>query len=268
MGKAIVITSGKGGVGKTTATANIGTALALRGRSVVVIDADIGLRNLDVVMGLESRVVYNLVDAVEGECRLQQALIKDKRLENLYLLPAAQTKNKDAVSPDQMEKLCLELKETHDYVIIDSPAGIEGGFRNAIAGADGAMVVTTPEVSAIRDADRVIGLLQAAGISELNLIINRLSPLMVKKGDMLNQNDIIEVLAIKLIGIVPEDVNVTVSTNRGRPLTLEENSQAGKAFREIAARIDGEDIQVVDPNESKTFLEKLKKFLFEERGDK
>lgn len=268
MGKAIVITSGKGGVGKTTATANIGTALALRGKSVVVVDADIGLRNLDVVMGLESRVVYNLVDVVEGECKVQQALIKDKRLENLCLLPAAQTKNKDAVRPDQMERLCLELKESHDYVIVDSPAGIEGGFRNAIAGVDGALVVTTPEVSAIRDADRVIGLLQASGISELNLIINRYSLLMVKRGDMLNQEDIIEVLAIKLVGIVPEDGNVTVSTNKGRPLTLEDNSLAGKAFRQIAARIDGEDIPLIDSNESENFLEKLKKFFFEERSNK
>ena len=217
MGEVIVITSGKGGVGKTTTTANIGTALALLGKKVVLVDADIGLRNLDVVMGLENRIVYDLVDVVEKVCRLKQALIRDKRFEGLYLLPAAQTKDKTAVSPQQMQELCEQLKEEFDFVLIDCPAGIEQGFKNAIAGADKAAVVTVPEVSAVRDADRIIGLLSANDIMDPELIINRLRIDMVKRGDMMDIDDTIEILGVDLLGVVPDDERVVISTNRGEP---------------------------------------------------
>ena len=245
-GRSFVITSGKGGVGKTTITANLGAALALRGNKVCVIDADIGLRNLDVVMGLENRIVYDLVDVVEGSCRPKQALIKHKKAEGLFLLPASQTRNKEAVVPDQMKDLMAKLKneESFDYVFVDSPAGIERGFRNAIAGVDEALIVTTPEVSAIRDADRIIGLLQAAEMYEPRLIINRLSLEMVKKGDMMDQDDIIDILSISLLGIIPEDENIVVSTNIGAPIVLSENSRAAGAFRRIARRIEGEDVPI------------------------
>ena len=213
MGEVIVVTSGKGGVGKTTTSANLGTGFALEGKKVVLIDADIGLRNLDVVMGLENRIVYDLVDVTEGVCRLKQALIRDKRYENLYLLPAAQTRDKNAVNPEQMKEVCAELVKDFDYVIIDCPAGIEQGFKNAIAGADKAIIVTTPEVSAVRDADRIIGLLEAEGKNNPQLVINRIRPHMVKKGDMMDIDDIIEILAIDLLGIIPEDEYIVISTN-------------------------------------------------------
>ena len=216
MGEVIVITSGKGGVGKTTTTANIGTGLALSGKKVVLIDTDIGLRNLDVVMGLENRIVYDLVDVVEGVCRVKQALIKDKRYEGLYLLPAAQTRDKSSVTPEQMINLVSELKEEFDYIIIDCPAGIEQGFKNAIAGASRAIVVTTPEVSAVRDADRIIGLLEANELRNPKLLINRVRIDMVKRGDMMNIDDIIDILAIDIIGVVPDDEKIVVSTNRGK----------------------------------------------------
>jgi len=222
----IVVTSGKGGVGKTTVTANISAALAKEGYSVVAIDADIGLRNLDVVMGLENRIVYNLVDVVEKSCRLEQALVRDKRVNNLYLLPAAQTRTKDAVSPEQMLELCESLRGSYDFVIIDSPAGIEGGFRNAAVAADEALVVATPEVSSVRDADRIIGLLESDGKRSINLIVNRYRPQMVKKGNMLDVSDVSGILAVKLLGVVPEDEEVVVSTNKGEPLSLGHNSPA------------------------------------------
>ena len=212
-GEVIVITSGKGGVGKTTTTANIGTALAMMGKRVCLIDADIGLRNLDVVMGLENRIVYDIVDVVEGSCRLEQALIRDKRHNNLFLLPAAQTRDKSAVTPYQMKELTEALKKEMDYVLVDSPAGIEQGFKNSIAGADRANIVTTPEVSAVRDADRIIGLLETEGLKDPEVIINRLRPEMVNKGDMMDIDDMIEILAIKLLGVVPEDDNIVISTN-------------------------------------------------------
>ncbi len=246
MGEVIVVTSGKGGVGKTTTTANIGTGLALKNKSVVLIDADIGLRNLDVVMGLENRIVYDLVDVVEGRCRTKQALIKDKRYNGLYIIPAAQTRDKNAVTPEQMKKLTEELKKEYDYIIIDCPAGIEQGFKNAVAGADKAVVVTTPEVSAVRDADRIIGLVEANDIKDPKLIINRIRPQMVKKGDMMNVDDIIEILAIDLLGIVPDDENIIVSTNRGEPAVAEEKSKAGQAYRNITARIMGEDVPIME----------------------
>ncbi|MDF2877177.1 MAG: septum site-determining protein MinD [Clostridia bacterium] len=259
MSQVIVITSGKGGVGKTTTSANVGTALALSGRQVVLVDADIGLRNLDVVMGLENRIVYDLVDVVEGRCRLRQALIKDKRFDGLFLLPAAQTRDKSAVSPEQMKKLTDSLKEEFDYVILDCPAGIEQGFKNAIAGADRALVVTTPEVSAVRDADRIIGLLESHGISNTQLIINRVRMNMVKRGDMMAMEDVVEILAIDLIGVVPDDENIVVSTNKGEPAAAEANSLAGKAFRNIAERVEGKEIPFLDLQADSNFVGRLKK---------
>lgn len=258
MGEVIVITSGKGGVGKTTATANIGTALALNDKKVVMIDADIGLRNLDVVLGLENRIVYDLVDVIEGTCRLKQALVRDKRFEGLHLLPAAQTRDKNAVTPEQMQKLCNELKEEFDFVLVDSPAGIEHGFKNAVAGADKAIVVTVPEVSAVRDADRIIGMLTVNDISNPQLIINRLRIDLVKKGDMMNIEDTNEILGIDLLGVVPDDEQIVVSTNRGEPIAIDGENIAGRAFQNIARRILGEDVPIIDLNEEKSFMDKLK----------
>ncbi len=259
MGEVIVITSGKGGVGKTTTTANLGTGLALAGQKVVLVDTDIGLRNLDVVMGLENRIVYDLVDVVEGFCRVKQALIKDKRYEGLYLLPAAQTRDKSAVNPQQMMKLCQELKEEFDYILVDCPAGIEQGFKNAIAGADRAVVVTTPEVSAVRDADRIIGLLEANEVRNPKLLINRLRMDMVKRGDMMSIDDIIDILAIGLIGVVPDDEKIVISTNRGEPAINDEKSLAGQAYRNIVRRIMGEEVPFLDLDENQGFVLKLKK---------
>ncbi len=241
-GQILTVTSGKGGVGKTTTTANIGTALAMLGRSVVLIDADIGLRNLDIVMGLENRIVYDLVDVVEGTCRVRQAMIRDKRFPNLSLIPAAQTRDKDSVTPRQMVELTRELAAEHDFVIVDSPAGIEQGFRNAIAGANRVLVVTTPEVSAVRDADRIIGLVEAAEIPPPSLIVNRFRPEMVRRGDMMDVPDVEEILAIALIGVVPEDVSIITSTNRGEAAVFDGHSAAGLAFRDIARRLNGEEV--------------------------
>ncbi|MFH2102623.1 MAG: septum site-determining protein MinD [Chloroflexota bacterium] len=240
------LTSGKGGVGKTTAVANIGVSLAAMGQRVACIDSDIGLRNLDVVMGLENRIVYDLVDVIEGRCRLRQAMIRDKRLPELYLIPAAQTRDKSAVSPSDMVRLCDELRPEVDWILIDSPAGIERGFRNAIAAADKVIVMTNPEVSAVRDADRVIGLLEAEEKGPALLIINRLNPVLVKRGDMLSVEDVLDLLAIEIIGIVPEDENVLVASNRGSPLALENRAKAGLAFQQIARRLLGEEIPFVD----------------------
>lgn len=241
-GTVITITSGKGGVGKTTTTANLGVALARRGNRVVCIDADIGLRNLDVVMGLENRIVYDIVDVVEGRARLRQALIRDKRLPVLQMLPAAQTRDKTAVNPQQMLKLVEDLRAEVEFILIDSPAGIEHGFRNAVAPADRVIIVTTPEVSAVRDADRIVGLVEAAEKPKPQLIINRLRPGMVKRGDMLTTEDVLEILAIDLIGIVPEDENIITSTNRGSPVAFEEKTQAGLAYGRIARRLLGEEV--------------------------
>ena len=250
-GHVITITSGKGGVGKTTATANIGAALAARGKSVVLIDSDIGLRNLDIVLGLENRIVYDLVDVVEGACRLRQAMIRDKRLNNLHLIPAAQTREKDAVSPEQMQSLTDELRQQFDFILIDSPAGIEQGFRNAIAGADEVLVVTNPEVSSVRDADRIIGLVEAAELPTPRLILNRLNPLLVRRGDMMSMDDVAEILSIPLVGIVPDDETIVTSTNRGEPAALNPQSRAGQAFRDIAARLTGEDVPMLSQDEPK-----------------
>lgn len=253
MGEVIVVTSGKGGVGKTTTTANLGAGLAALGNRVCLIDADIGLRNLDVVMGLENRIVYDLVDVTSGNCSFRKALIKDKRFEQLHLLPAAQTKDKTAVSPAQMEALCNEIKGDFDYVIIDCPAGIEQGFRNAIAGADQAVVVTTPEVSAVRDADRIIGLLEKEDLREPKLIINRMRFQMVKHGDMMSIEDIIEILAVDLLGVVPEDEMVVVSTNRGEMVVVNNASKSGQAYRNIVRRIEGEEVPMMNLEESGLF---------------
>lgn len=243
--KAIVVTSGKGGVGKTTTTANVGAALAQLGEKVAVIDTDVGLRNLDVVMGLEGRVVYDLIDVFEGRCKLKQALIRDKRVENLYLLAASQTRDKSSLSEERMQETVKKLleEEQFDRILIDSPAGIESGFQTASSAAEGALVVVNPEVSSVRDADRIIGLLEARGITEVRAIINRLRPEMVKRGDMLEVDDVLEILGIKLIGIVPEDEKIIVSTNIGNPLSLDPaKTGAGDAFRSIARRIKGEEI--------------------------
>lgn len=256
MGEVIVITSGKGGVGKTTSSANIGTGLAKLDKSVLMIDTDIGLRNLDVVMGLENRIVYNLVDVIEGECRLKQALIKDRHYPNLQLLPSAQTKDKSAVRPEQMIKLINGLKKNFDYIILDCLAGIEQGFRNAIAAADRALVVTTPEVSAIRDADRIIGLLEEKGIRRNHLIVNRLRPELVKRGDMMSAQDIIDLLGVPLIGVIPDDEAVIVATNQGQSL-IEGETLPGQAYRNIVRRIAGEDVPYLDLNRHGGFLSRL-----------
>ncbi len=256
MGEVIVITSGKGGVGKTTTTANVGTGLAKEGKKVVLIDTDIGLRNLDVVMGLENRIVYNLVDVIEGNCRIKQALIKDKRYPNLYLLPSAQTRDKTSVTPEQMGKLAAELKEEFDYILLDCPAGIEQGFKNAIAGADRALVVTTPEVSAVRDADRIIGLLEANEVSHTDLIVNRLRSDMVKRGNMMSADDVVEILAVNLIGVVPDDENIVVSTNQGEPL-VGSKTMAGQAYENICKRIAGEEVPLLDLYQKSGIFSKL-----------
>ncbi len=244
--RVIVVTSGKGGVGKTTTSANLSVSLARAGYKVVAVDADIGLRNLDLVMGLENRVVYNFVDVIEGSCRLNQALVRDKRVENLFLLPAAQTRTKDAVNPSQMVALTEDLKKEFDFVIMDCPAGIEGGFQNAAAGADEGLIVTTPEISAVRDADRIIGMLESLQKSPNRLIINRVRPKMIKGGDMLEVEDVLDVLAVKLIGVVPEDPSVIRSTNSGEPLAFANDSPASKAFENIASRLTGVDVPFLD----------------------
>jgi septum site-determining protein MinD len=259
MQNVIVVTSGKGGVGKTTTVANLGAGLAHRGQKVVLIDTDIGLRNLDVVLGLENRIVYDLVDVVEGTCRLRQALIKDKRFDGLYLLPAAQTRDKLAVNPEQMVKLIAEMEQDFDYILIDCPAGIEQGFKNAVAGAKSAIVVTVPEVSAVRDADRIIGLLSAAGIDDAQLLVNRMRPDMVRRGDMLGLDDTLDILGIDLIGVVPEDERIIRSTNMGEPIVLMEKSLAGRAYRNIVRRIMGEKVPLMAMDDNSGFGARLKR---------
>lgn len=263
LGTAIVVTSGKGGVGKTTTSANIGTGLAMIGKSVVIVDTDIGLRNLDVVMGLENRIVYDIVDVVEENCRLKQALIRDKRHEKLFLLPAAQTKDKSAINPEQMLELVNNLKKEFDFIIMDSPAGIEQGFQNSIAGADIALIVTTPEISAVRDADRVIGILESKGIHNPKLIINRIRHDMVKRGDMMNMDDIIDILAVDLLGIVPDDEAIVISTNKGEPIVINESALSGKAFRNITRRLAGDEVELLDLDvDEEGKLSKILKLIF------
>lgn len=250
MSEVIVVTSGKGGVGKTTTSANVGTGLARLGKKVVLIDADIGLRNLDVVMGLENRIVYNLVDVIEGNCRLKQALIKDKRNPGVYMLPASQTRDKNCISPSQMISLIESLKHQFDFIILDCPAGIEQGFQNAIAGANRALVVTTPEVSAIRDADRIIGLLEANEIKRIDLIVNRVRVDLVKRGDMMTVEDVVDILGASLIGIIPDDENVVIATNQGEPL-VGMNSGAGRAYQDICNRLIGNEVPFYNSTKEK-----------------
>ncbi|SDN59292.1 septum site-determining protein MinD [Alkalicoccus daliensis] len=262
MGEAIVVTSGKGGVGKTTTTANLGTALALNGHKVCLVDTDIGLRNLDVVMGLENRIIYDLVDVAEGNCRLQQALIKDKRFESLYLLPAAQTKDKDAVAPEQIKELITELKESFDYILIDCPAGIEQGYKNAVAGADRAIVVTTPEISSVRDADRIIGLLEKeTHVQTPALVINRIRNHMMKSGESMDVDEIVSILAVDLLGIVVDDDSVIKSSNSGEPVALSPKSKASIAYRNIGRRLTGENVPLMNLEEDTSVLTRVKKFL-------
>ena len=258
MGEVIVITSGKGGVGKTTTTANLGAALALCGKKVVLVDTDIGLRNLDVVMGLENRIVYDIVDVVEEKCKLKQALIKDKRFDDLFLLPAAQTRDKSAVNEEQMRDLTSKLKEEFDYIIVDCPAGIEQGFKNAIAGANRAIVVTTAEISSIRDADRIIGLLEAAEIKNPELVINRLRPSMVKRGEMMDVEDIVDLLSIDLIGVVPDDEYIITQTNKGEPVVTNKKAPSGKSYTEIARRIMWEEVPITIPGQRSGLVKKIK----------
>src|SRR5436305_8367067 len=257
--RVITITSGKGGVGKTTTTANIGTALAMQGKKVAVVRSDIGLRNIDAILGLENRIVYDLVDVVEGQCRLRQALIKDKRLPELYLLPAAQTRDKNAVNSVQMEQLCQQLRQEFEYVIIDSPAGIEQGFRNAIVGADEIIIVANPEMASVRDADRIIGLVEAAGKPEPRLILNRLRAEMVRRGDMMDVADVLEVLGIDLLGIVPEDEMIIVATNKGEPIVYDKHSRAGRAYLSAAQRIIGKEVPLEEVEEEQSFMERLRR---------
>ncbi len=258
MSEVIVVTSGKGGVGKTTSSANIGCGLAMLGKKVVLIDADIGLRNLDVVLGLENRIVYNLVDVVEKNCKLKQALIKDKSFPELYLLPAAQTRDKNAINEQQMVELCNELRQDFDYIIIDCPAGIEQGFKNAVAAADRALVVTIPEVSAVRDADRIIGLLDSNEIKDHRLIVNRLRMDMVKRGDMMSVEDVVEILAIDLIGTIPDDEDIVISTNTGEPIVKNKDSLSGTAYSNICKRILGEEVPYIQLSRNKGFFERLR----------
>ncbi len=261
--RVIVVTSGKGGVGKTTTTANLAVALANLGNRVVAVDGDIGLRNLDVIMGLENRIVYTLIDALEGVCRLNQTYIRDKRIENLYMIPTAQSKTKDAVTAEQMVQVCDELRKEFDYVLVDSPAGIEAGFRNSAAGADEALVVATPEVSAVRDADRIIGLLESMDKAPIRLIVNRIRPQMGRKGEMLGVSDVLDILAIDLIGMVPDDETVVTSANKGEPLTLAGDSPAATAFKNIASRIHGEDVpfMALEEADQTSFFDKIKRVL-------
>ena len=256
-GQVITITSGKGGVGKTTFSANLSAALANLGKKTIAVDADVGQRNLDLIMGLENRIVFNLVDVVEGRCDLSKACIRDRRIPTLQLLPAAQTHDKSAVSPDAMRKVCDGLRPLCDYVIIDCPAGIEGGFETATASADSLIIVVNPEVASLRDSDRVIGLLESREKHDMRLVINRLDPKAVRRGDMLSIDDIMELLAIDLLGLIPEDEYIRVSANRGEMASLNPESPAGQAYRNIARRMLGEEVPLMTFDDSSTMVQRL-----------
>ena len=260
-GRVIVITSGKGGVGKTTTNANIGTALARAGKKVVMIDTDLGLRNLDLLLGLENRIVYTIVDVVEERCKLKQALVKDKKNPNLCLLAAAQTRDKSAVTEEQLKDICEQLKKDFDFILVDCPAGIEQGFQNAVAGASEAIVVTTPEMSAVRDADRIIGLLEAKEeIKSYKLLVNRVRPSMIATNDMMSVDDVSEILSTPIIGIIPEDAGIITSTNKGEPIVNDEKSLAGQAYANVAKRILGEEVPFLNLEEDTGVVSKVKKF--------
>lgn len=260
-GRVIVITSGKGGVGKTTTNANIGTALARAGKKVVMIDTDLGLRNLDLLLGLENRIVYTIVDVVEERCKLKQALVKDKKNPNLCLLAAAQTRDKTAVTEEQLKNICEELKKDFDFILVDCPAGIEQGFQNAVAGASEAIVVTTPEMSAVRDADRIIGLLESKEeIKSYRLLLNRVRPHLIKSNDMMSVDDVVDILSAQLIGIIPEDTGIITSTNKGEPIVNDEKSLAGQAYNNVARRIIGEDVPFLNLEEDQGIVARVKKF--------
>ena len=260
-GRVIVITSGKGGVGKTTTNANIGTALARAGKKVVMIDTDLGLRNLDLLLGLENRIVYTIVDVVEERCKLKQALVKDKKNPNLCLLAAAQTRDKSAVTEEQLKEICEQLQKDFDFILVDCPAGIEQGFQNAVAGASEAIVVTTPEMSAVRDADRIIGLLEAKEeIKSYKLLVNRVRPSMIATNDMMSVEDVSEILSTPIIGIIPEDSGIITSTNKGEPIVNDEKSLAGQAYSNVAKRILGEDVPFLNLKEDNSMAGKVKKF--------
>ena len=265
MAQVITITSGKGGVGKSTTTANISTALALLDKKVIAVDFDIGLRNLDMILGLENRIVYDVVDVMEGKCNLAQAIIKDKRTLNLHFLPASQTKDKTVLNKEKVEKLINDLKKDFDYIIIDSPAGIESGFEHAIYLVDKALIVTTPEISSVRDADRVIGIIDSKSKKaqegkevEKYIIINRMKPELVEKGEMLDIEDVLDILYLPLIGIIPDDEDIVKSTNLGKPIVLDKKSLVGEAFRRIARRIEREEVPFIDLKAKKGFFSKLK----------
>lgn len=258
MSEAIVVTSGKGGVGKTTTTANLGTALALMDKKVCLIDTDIGLRNLDVVMGLENRIIYDIVDVIEERCKLSQALIRDKRFDTLALLPAAQTRDKSAVTREGMLAIVQELKQEYDYILIDCPAGIEQGFQNAIAGADEAIVVTTPEKSSVRDADRIIGLIEQEEMNRPRLIINRIRQQMMTDGDALDIDDVVQLLSIDLLGIVIDSDDVIKASNSGEPVAITPNNKASIAYRNIARRILGESVPLQSFEREQGMFQKIK----------
>ena len=260
-GRVIVVTSGKGGVGKTTTNANIGTALARAGKKVVMIDTDLGLRNLDLLLGLENRIVYTIVDVVEERCKLKQALVKDKKNPNLCLLAAAQTRDKTAVTEEQLKDICEQLKKDYDFILVDCPAGIEQGFQNAVAGASEAIVVTTPEMSAVRDADRIIGLLEAKEeIKSYKLLINRVRPNMIATNDMMSVEDVQEILSASIIGVIPEDAGIITSTNKGEPIVNDEKSLAGQAYSNVARRIMGEEVPLLNLEVDNSIAGKVKKF--------
>jgi septum site-determining protein MinD len=246
MGVAIVVTSGKGGVGKTTTSANLGSALAILGKQVCLVDTDLGLRNLDVALGLENRIIYDIIDVAEGNCKLKQGLIKDKRFDGLYLLAASQTKDKNALEEQRVLEIISQLKEDFDYVIIDCPAGIEKGFQNAIAGADRAIIVVTPDASAVRDADRVIGLLEKKQIKQMDLIVNRVNYKLMMEQDMLDIDEVVNTLAVELLGVVPDDDNILRANNKGEPVAMQTEPLSSKAYRNIAKRIIGENVPLLD----------------------
>ncbi|OBV29862.1 septum site-determining protein MinD [Helicobacter sp. CLO-3] len=266
MAEVITITSGKGGVGKSTATANIAVGLALSGQKVVAIDFDIGLRNLDMILGLENRIVYDVVDVMEGKCKLSQALIQDKKTPSLYFLPASQSKDKTILDKAKVKALIEELKADFDYILLDSPAGIEGGFEHAIFWADRALIVVTPEVSSVRDSDRVIGIIDAKSDKaahgqkvQKHLIINRIKPELVESGQMLSSQDVLKILAIPLIGLVPEDEKVVSATNCGEPVIYDDKSISGECYKRIVRRIAGEEVEFVEFKTQGSILKTFKR---------